>query len=620
MTPFMRVTAFFKFTACVALLGACSAITHAATVHINALADDPQWLALLHMQKNTLTGRYHSEVDAKHFFLSGKNNDSAAELRATVAALQLHTDDDSSAWCRFPARARFLSAHFTLQPPYDLQCNALNYWRSRFSADEIVLVYPDPYLKNIASIFGHTFLRIDARDKITHPILLSQTVSYYADIGTTDNNTALYIAKGLTGGFPGIIDLAPYFEKLRKYSDNEDRDIREYKLNLPPEKVRAFVDHVWEVRDNSFNYFFLDENCSYRLISMLDVITPTHNLRHAFVTHTIPVDTVKVLQEHGLIASYQYIPSAKKRFYTQYSRLSAEQKQNLLSLIKHPSFSNTTKDLPVLALAEQYHSIQIKSDPKKSLLHNLQANYVVRQEIATGEIPAIETAPHPAPDPAVSAHDTARLQTGWLRDGGKEYWLFGTRFAYHDFHDPLTTYQKGVQLDVLDFQFRVDTHETDNISLDSIRWFNLQSYSTSDIFFQDASWGLSVSRQRELIGEKNRLVNVAEAYRGFTTPCGAMFCHAELLGSVLTGGALDKAWDIRAGARAGVLYQNTVWSWSADISQQHYLVNNSNTLNQFNTEMGYSLARDWSLYASYTHQNNTDTQRNRFLISLRRFF
>lgn len=573
------------------------------------------------MQKNGLTGSYHSEVDARPFFLSGKDDDSDAELNATLTALQSPATGDNSAWCRFPARAQFLSQHFPLKKSENLHCPALDYWRGRFSADEITLVYPDPYLKKIASIFGHTFLRVDAHDKATHPILLSQAISYYADVGATDNSPALYIAKGLTGHFPGIIELAPYFEKLREYSDSEDRDIREYTLTFSPEQVRTFVDHLWEVRGSSFNYFFLDENCSYRLIALLDVITPTHNLRAQFTTHTIPVDTVKVLQAHNLIASAQYIPSARKRFYVQLAQLNTVQQATLKKILNDQTAVDRVNDALVLATAEKYRSIHIQADPKKTLLHNLQVNQLIqRQQKIGGAVPDTKT-DITAPDPATQSHDMLRLQTGWQRDDGKDYLLLGGRFAYHDFHDPLPAFQKGVQLDVLDFQLRINPYDSsDHVSIESLRWFNVQSYNPSDAFFQDASWGFSVARQREVIDEKTQLINIAEGYRGITQRCGAVLCHAELLGGVLTGGALNKEWDLRGGVRAGLLYQNATWSWSADISQQYYLANSSDTFSSANIEAGYRLARNLSAYVSYTHQENDEAKRDRFLISLRSFF
>lgn len=617
-----RCAVYCRFFFCIALFIAASAHANSSTVNNTAtLAAAPQWLALLHMQKSVLTGTYRSEVDASDFFLSGKNNDSAAELQATLHALRSPSNDDSSAWCRFPARAQFLAAHFSLRAPSGLHCSALNYWRGRFAGEEITLVYPDPYLKKIASVFGHTFLRIDARDKQTHPVLLSQTISYYADVGATDNSAVRYIAKGLTGHFPGVIDLSPYFEKLRNYSDGEDRDIREYKLRFSPEQVRTFIDHVWEVRGSSFNYFFLDENCSYRLISMLDVVTPTHNLREQFTSHTIPVDTVKTLQKHGLIASSQYIPSARKRFYAQLAQFTPQQKVQLNALLSSTSSAENTADPSVLALAEKYRSIQIQADPTQKALHNYQVSQLVQRQHQI-QVAAPETSfKISARDPAIDSHDMLRLQTGWQRDDGQDYWIVGGRFAYHDLHDPLSALQKGVQLDALNFQLRIDPYRGDDrVSIESIRWFNVQSYSPVDNFFQDASWGVSAARQRELIGERTKLINIAEGYRGISKNCGALLCHAELIGGALTGNALESDWDIRAGAKAGLLYQDSAWTWSADISQQIYLINNSDTLTSFNTEAGYRLSRNLSAYFSYSHQKNDHAERDRFSLTLRSFF
>lgn len=593
-----------------------------ADTHNNdqVLSQHPQWLALLHMQKNPLTGNYRSEVDDNSFFLSGKNDDSAAELRATISALQQAHSNDRSAWCRFPARAAFLARHLALQKPNDLQCTALADWRMQFSPEEITLVYPDPYLKKIASIFGHTFLRIDAKDKIEKPVLLSQTISYYADVGATDNSAVLYVAKGLTGRFPGVIALDPYFERLRTYSDNEDRDIREYTLALTQDKVREFIDHVWEVKGSSFNYFFLDENCSYRLISLLDVVTPTHNLREQFTTHTIPIDTIKALQANHLISKTRYIPSARKRFYASLENLTPEQNQQLKELLQGKMSIEQVVDEPVLEATRKYRSIQIQTDPNKKTLHAQQAHQAIQQQFKINTVTQGKSPPLTAPDPTTTGHDIMRVQTGWQHDDGKDYLTLGTRYAFHDFHDPLIAYQKGVQLEVLNFQVRIDPSNDASINLDNIRWFDLQSYSPSDDFFQEASWGISVVRQRELLGNKVRLANMIEGYRGIAKHCGPLLCHAEIIGGALTNGSLNKDWDLRAGVRVGALYQTTNWSWSADASQQQYLINSSDALTRFNTEASYRITKDLSAYFSYSHEENDDATRDRFQLSLRTFF
>jgi hypothetical protein len=595
--------------------------THAAspaTAQYAGLASNPEWLALLHMQKSLLSSRYESEVDSAGFFLSGHSDDAEAELLATIAALQKPDTGSSSAWCRFPARATFLTAHVDLSKPADLQCPELEYWRGRFPVDEIVLIYPDPYLKNVASVFGHTFLRLDSSDKKQHPVLLSPTVSYYADVGSTDN-TAIYISKGLTGHFPGMIEVAPYFQKLRKYSDGEDRDIREYKLALSPQQARDFVDHVWEVRDNSFNYFFLDENCSYRLISMLDTVAPPYNLREQFTSHTMPIDTVKALRDSGLIAQSTYVPSARKRFYEQLEHLDAKQHQQFLAIVNNEIYYDDVNDLQVLAISENYNGMQMQVDPERRTLHTLQVNKLIRRQHESGQTIHTPSSQLHAPDPMNSGHDMSRMQTGWLHDDGADYLLLNARVAYHDFHDPMPAYQPGVQLTVLDTTLRVDNGNGDT-SLDSIRWFGLQSYNANDVFFQEPSWGFQIARERELIGDNVRLLNIAEGYRGLSYACGPLLCHGEIIGGILTGSALDFGWTARAGIRAGALYQQDEWSWSTDIGEQYYLVGDPDHLSTINTEAGYRLARNLSLYGSYMHEANSETRRERLMVSLRVFF
>ena len=63
----------------------------------------------------------------------------------------------------------------------------------------------------------------------------------------------------------------PYYRKVREYNDIESRDIWEYKLKLSEEEVSRVLLHLWEMQRAEFDYYFLDENCSYQLLSLLDV-------------------------------------------------------------------------------------------------------------------------------------------------------------------------------------------------------------------------------------------------------------------------------------------------------------------------------------------------------------
>jgi hypothetical protein len=614
-----------------------------------ALALHPQWLALLEMRRG-FDGVYRSEVDTKDFFLSQRRDDPQAELQATIAAMQQKITGPHSAWCRFPARAYFITTRFGVQPPSAAaECHELENWRGQFHADELVLVYPEPYLKNVASIFGHTFLRLDAADKKQHPVLLSKGLSYYADVAS-EGSAAAYIAKGLGGGFKGVIEVAPYFQKLRKYSDNEDRDIWEYRLALSPAQIRLFLDHVWEVRGHSFNYFFLDENCSYRLITMLDVVTPTHRVREAFSWHAIPVDTVRALYDAQLIAHANYVPSARKVFYQQVSQLNAQQREALLALTQgrvHQTDRDDLSvpdlqvpDLQVLSLAMDYSGMQMRTDPAKRATHTLavtklihrQAESHALQSSASKQSPATQPSTLQGIDPVKNGHRQTRLQAGIQHRNGADFLLLGARAAYHDFHDAQKAYQSGVQLEVLDMQWLAawdasgnNTGEEsrdseDGIRLDSLRWFSLRSYNKQDDFFQEPSWGINVARERQLLGDSYRLLHVADGYRGVATSCGVWLCHAEGLVGVLSGSALDDGWTARLGARAGMLYQTQTWSGSVDISQQKYLLGEHDTVTAVSLAVGYPLARNLSLHAAYTSERNAEGGNDRLTFALRSYF
>src|SRR5690606_17118238 len=76
------------------------------------LWSDPQWLKLLHYQKNWI-GKYVSQADGKDFFLSANGKYSPQdELEALLYHLEHDEidklDEDKNVFCRFPSRVRWL--------------------------------------------------------------------------------------------------------------------------------------------------------------------------------------------------------------------------------------------------------------------------------------------------------------------------------------------------------------------------------------------------------------------------------------------------------------------------------------------------------------------------------
>ncbi len=190
-------------------------------------------------------------------------------------------------------------------------CERFWNWYRRINPAGVTLIFPTAYMNNPSSMFGHTLMRIDAPDQTEKTRLLAYAINYGATTG--NDGGLLFAVKGLTGVYPGYYSISPYYKKVREYSDLENRDIWEYQLRLSPEEVRRLLMHVWELRGIHFDYYFFDENCSYELLTLLDVARPSLGLAEEFTVYVIPVDTIRVIKERGLVEQVTYRPAASTR-------------------------------------------------------------------------------------------------------------------------------------------------------------------------------------------------------------------------------------------------------------------------------------------------------------------
>src|SRR5690606_22368685 len=256
---------------------------------LQTLAEDPFWISLGHYERQNFGG-WQSYIDDEDFFLAVDGARAPlAELRATLEGL--HADPalaDAHPQCRFPSRTRWLRQQLALDELPAVECTEFAAWYADIDPHTTVLVFPDAYLNSPSSMFGHTLLRIDsAATADSGTALLSYALNFGAMIEGMDNSI-LYAWKGLAGGYPGQFALLPYREKLSEYSRLENRDLWEYRLDLTPEETGRMIEHVWELRQIRFDYFFFDENCSYRLLELLEIARPGLRLIEQFPLTAIP--------------------------------------------------------------------------------------------------------------------------------------------------------------------------------------------------------------------------------------------------------------------------------------------------------------------------------------------
>ena len=428
----------------------------------SGLAQQPAWRDLLHVKQHPLTRQIRSLADDPGFFLALNGaRDPQAELDASLAAFfdaSGRHAEGQTAQCRFRARYEWLreqlgfdAARLPEQP-----CTRYDQWREGLHTRSISLIFPAAFLNSPASMYGHTFLRLNVDGPNADQPLLAYAISYAANGNEAEGLGFAF--KGLTGLYSGIFTNAPYYLKIREYTHLENRDIWEYELDLTPAEVDRLLAHTWELGFTRFDYFFFDENCSYHLLSLLDVARPGLHLTDQFTWWAIPVDTVRaVVQASGLLKSTHYRPSNSSDLQWRAAQLPRDQVLQAKALgegsvtpaawaASSPAAADEAQ-VRTLELAERYATYRAaQGELRGAAFERLRLQLLT----ARAALPALPELAVPVPDvPPQAGHGTARVDLSAGRRNGKAVWNLALRPAYHDLGDPEEGYSRGAQIQFL---------------------------------------------------------------------------------------------------------------------------------------------------------------------------
>ena len=528
------------------------------------LAERPEWLKLGHYVPNVAAQGVHSLVDSPGFFTAANGKgDPRAELEATLArffAPLPQGGDDGHAQCVFIARYGWLDdeLHFDRSRMPRAECRRYHEWRQALNAEHLTVVFASAYLNNPSSMYGHTFLRVDARDQDEHTRLLAYSINFAAD--TNETNGLVFAVKGLFGGYPGTFSMLPYYLKVREYGDLENRDLWEYQLDLTPEEVDRVLRHAWELLPAYFDYFFFDENCSYHLLGLLQVARPELQLTAPFRLWALPSDTVRALvREPGLVRKVVYRPANSTLIERRIAGMSVEERRMArdLGLGRMSAKAAPLAVLPpqraaaVLETGYDYLTYR-RSSGKKDVAdpQALARDLLVARSRIDAPSQAPQITPGVRPD---EGHGTSRVSAGLGRRRGERFLDLSYRPTYHDIMDDDSGYARGAQIEFFNVQVR--HYEHSGTRLESFTPIDILSLSPRDEFLHSKSWALSVGWRRMLIDEgREPLVAVADGAAGGTwsTPGGGLV-YAMAQASARAHHDLDHGYALGAGARLGAL-------------------------------------------------------------------
>ncbi len=431
-----------------------------------------------------------SEIDDPNFFFAkdGKRNPNS-ELNATLDAFfSDEAKDDNSSICKFPARYAWLKEKLHGDNFPKAECKEYEKILKRVDPKSTTLVFPAAHINSPASMFGHTFLRINSS---YNSKLLSYAINYAADANTKTENGVVFAIKGLVGGYYGLYSLLPYYEKLKEYRDSEQRDIWEYDLNLTQDETMQMFRHIWEMNGTHSYYYFFTENCSYNMLWLLEVARPSLELRKHFTYQVIPLETVHVAKAAGLIDGENYRPSKRKKLLKyetllkkQYEELPLELVASKISAkdIKNNSSIDIDQKRYILEsgieyLEYQYSRGEIKKENYLGLFHAMTTE---RAKLGITKPLEIKTPPNP-----LDGHRAVRAEVGaGVRDGDFISFL-GIRPAYHDLEDSEYGFLRGTQIEFLNLLASTSTKRT---KIEDATILSIVSIAQRSLFFKNFSW------------------------------------------------------------------------------------------------------------------------------------
>lgn len=526
------------------------------------------WHTLGHYE-STWTG-FKSRIDDPKFFLApdGRTNP-RAELLATLAACFAPvegTNEARHAVHRFPARLHWLKEQLNWDGS-GLPMQETAKFRQVYeylAPSSVAMIYPAAYMGSPASMFGHTMIVFDAKD---HNRLLSQAMTYAAFTG--QGFGPLFAIEGIFGFYKGYYSALPYYDKVEEYTAVGHRDVWEYELDFTQAEVDQMFRHAWELQNIFSYYYFFTENCSFNLFYLLDAARPSLRTTDYNRPFVIPIDTVKYLDDLGLVRKKSWRPAQVSRIRHLAGQMAADEVELGLAVAGGTTTAaGAVKGLPdreaqirLLDFASEYTQFLYADEELTPAQYRPRFLATLKARSALGQVEEGRRVEPEMPDRPEEGHPPARLALGAGVQEKDFFTALHYRPAYHGLLDNDIGYTRGAQIEFLNLDVRWYP-ERERAELQNMDLVEVTSLAARDRLFQPGSWKVKMGvTQSDRNEDQDRLmahVNTGAGLTWRTGENGIWFVMAELEGQV--GRDFDDGYAIGAGPSAG-LVQSLTRSW-----------------------------------------------------------
>ena len=587
------------------------------------LWQEQKWLNLVHYKGSN--NDFLSQVDDPRYFTStdGKENPES-ELITTLQAFY-DTDisnPDQHAQCRFIARFNWLKTELkdTLKDYPEVTCTEYNEWRKQVPAHKVSLIFPAYHLNSPSSMFGHTLLRIDPEDETLNSSWLSTAVNFGANVQAADNSI-MFAINGLAGGYSGTFIVTPYYNKIKEYNRNENRDIWEYPLNLTPEETHDLVLHLWELKGINFDYYFFDENCSYRLLELLETARPGLKLSNQFGLTAIPVDTVRSIEQADLIEDIAYRPSQYTSINYLLNHLDSAQQalvfeiSNNASLINSKRFTQNDAQKQSIMLDAAYRYLRYQQNDQGRTESNASNSYQLLQAINASQFQSIKPVFKDYQRPE-KGHLSKRLDLTIGKDEDIDFAEISFRMSFHSLQDSINGFLEGAQINLASLSVRATEDEAQLQRLDVIDIFSL---TPRNDFFKPLSWRIYTGLEQQLTNGEDHLAGHVTGGAGVTyTPWDKGYVFGLLTARLEINSQFQRDIEPALGISSGLLQHFSFGTAQIELSGEEFL--NDEYRHRARYLQNITLGRNHALQLSVLRQLQSDADFTEAQLSYHYFF
>ena len=464
-------------------------------------SDLTKWKQLLHYEDGT------SEVISPEFFLSSKGRTNPKdELEKTLETLK--SDHGFATACNFPARYTYLLGKYDDLPKYDLLlCKKLSEFVNSFQSNHLSLVLASPFYSDLSSTFGHILIALHK-----DPVLdLNSDIIQFAAL--TNNESILkYAYKGIFGGFKAHFMREPFFRKYHEYAIKEQRYLHIYTLDIKKDQITFLLYHLFELRKATFNYYFIKNNCAYKINNILSLLDNKNEfIDDRFV---LPIEVIR--SRKGLIGNQHIFPPPISKERVLYKKLDTSEKKALPSYLTgnlNPD-ENTSEALKELSYINYLYNFKKRK--------NRFANVSGIKDLSFNEESDQEELSEP-----IDRNLTSKISLS-ATTGGSNGYQIQYRPLSTDIYDITAGNMHESNVNLLDFSLSVFDH---NVRLEALALLDIRSLSSMTHIQKPISYSTQFGLNRN--NEKRNLE------LEFDTGVGVAINIAEFLASVTISPGLN---------------------------------------------------------------------------------